>query len=114
MLQQRQGNQGHGAGRSRPYWSQVLRALREARGVTQEGWAMALGVGRTTVQSWERGSAAPDSFAEEAILTYCRAHGMFRRFEQGPLKGLTLTPESLSSTLAEARHFHLADGALHA
>jgi DNA-binding transcriptional regulator YiaG len=38
-----------------PLWSAVLRTLREARAVTQAGWAAQLGVGRRTVQRWEQG-----------------------------------------------------------
>src|SRR5689334_10092908 len=40
----------------RPAWSLLLRALREARGYTQDAWADWLGVGRKTVQRWEWGA----------------------------------------------------------
>src|SRR5579864_9145213 len=69
------GDQGH--------WSQVLRALREARGVTQDGWAARLGVSRATVQRWESGERAPDPSAEDGILACCREAGLFRRFQHG-------------------------------
>ena len=88
---------------SRPAWNLVLRALREAGGVTRDGWAAALGYGRTTVQRWETGETAPDAAAEQAILAECHARGLFRLLERGPLAGLDLTPESLSRLLAEAR-----------
>ena len=73
---------------SRPRWSEVLRALREARGVTLDGWGARLGVSRTTVQRWERGERAPDPGAEAAILGYCREMGLLRAYDRGPLAGL--------------------------
>ena len=89
--------------RDRPFWTDVLRALREARGVTQDGWATWLGVSRKTVQRWEGGTAVPDPVAEEALVELCRQHGLFRAFDHGPLRGITLTPERLRDLLAEAR-----------
>ncbi len=86
-----------------PFWSRVLRALREARGVTREGWAARLGYGRTTVQRWETGAAVPDAEAEEAILRACAELGLFRPFDRGVLQGHTVTPEWLRHLLAEAR-----------
>jgi hypothetical protein len=71
--------------------------------VTREGWAAALGYGRTTVQRWESGETVPDAAAEAAIIAHCQAHGLFRRLERGPLAGLVLTPESLATLLAAAR-----------
>lgn len=88
---------------ARPRWGDVLHALREVRGVTQEGWAARLGVGRRTVQRWERGERAPDPGAETAILAYCREAGLFRPYDRGPLAGLGLTAELLQDLLAEAR-----------
>ena len=90
-------------GSDTPSWNQVLRALREARGITREGWAAALGYGRTTVQRWEMGETVPDASAEAALIALCHEHGLFSLFDRGPLAGLTLTPESLSAMLAEAR-----------
>src|SRR4051794_5299754 len=84
-------------------WPETLRALREARGATQEGWAARLGVNRKTVQRWESGARAPDPGAEAAILSYCREAGLFRSFTRGPLAGLTLTAASLQDLFAEAR-----------
>ena len=81
------------------HWSTVLRALREARGVTQEGWAARLGVGRRTLQRWERGDVVPDEAAERAITAACREMGLFRTFDRGPLRGLPLTPGWLSDLL---------------
>jgi hypothetical protein len=37
-------------------WPEVPRALREARGITQEGWAARLGVSRKTFQGRGRGA----------------------------------------------------------
>src|SRR5436190_11212717 len=88
---------------TRPRWSEVLRALREARGATQAGWAARLGVSRKTVLRWENGQRAPDPGAEAAILAYCRQAGLLRPFERGPLAGLTLTEEHLQALFAEAR-----------
>src|SRR5829696_1652068 len=64
-----------------PRWNEVLRALREARGVTQEGWAAQLGVGRRTVQRWEQGLVVPDPVAEAAILSWCEARALYRRYD---------------------------------
>src|SRR5262245_51053530 len=86
-----------------PLWSAVLRALREARDVTQEGWAAQLGVARRTVQRWEQGLAVPDALAEAAILAYCQEKGLFRRYERGVLAGVALTPGWLENLLTEAR-----------
>jgi DNA-binding XRE family transcriptional regulator len=79
--------------RARPFWTDVLRALREARGVTQDGWATWLGVSRKTVQRGEGGVAVPDLVAEDALVEVCRQRGLFRPFDHGPLRGLTLTTE---------------------
>src|SRR5215204_279395 len=87
----------------RPRVSMVLRALREARGVTLDGWGARLGVSRATVQRWERGERAPDPGAEASILAYCHEAGLFRLYSHGPLAGLNLTPELLQDLLAEAR-----------
>jgi predicted ATPase/transcriptional regulator with XRE-family HTH domain len=97
----------------RPLWYAVLRALREARGVTQEGWAAQLSVGRSTVRRWERGDAAPGADVEQALVAYCRDHGLFRAFATGPLAGLTLTPELLRDLLAEGRLAASPDAAPH-
>src|SRR5712692_11880009 len=55
----------------------VLRALRESRGVTQQGWAAWLGYSVATVRRWESGTAAPTAEAEEALLVYCEQNGLF-------------------------------------
>ena len=44
----------------------MLRALREASGASQEGWAAQLGFGRSTVQRWESGDL-PDTYARRAL-----------------------------------------------
>src|SRR3712207_5621421 len=95
--------QTHRAASARPRWSTTLRALREARGVTQEGWAALLGVGYRTVQRWEQGSTPPDATAEAMLLTYCEEQGLLRPYTHGPLAGLMLTRASLSALFAEAR-----------
>src|SRR5439155_8550550 len=87
----------------RPPWYAVLRALREARGITQDGWAARIGVSRKTVQRWESGERAPDPGAEAALLAYCREAGLLRSFDRGPLAGLTLTEAGLRDLLGEAR-----------
>lgn len=88
---------------TRPYWSTVLRALRDARGFTQEGWALQLGYSRATVRRWEAGDSVPDAAAERAILAYCDERSLFRAFDEGPLRGQTLTPAWLENLLARAR-----------
>jgi predicted ATPase/DNA-binding XRE family transcriptional regulator len=87
----------------RPHWSAVVRALRDVRGVTQEGFAAQLGFSRRTIRRWEQGEAVPDAAAERALLAYCRDHALFRHFALGPLQGVSLTPESLRELLADAR-----------
>jgi predicted ATPase/class 3 adenylate cyclase/DNA-binding CsgD family transcriptional regulator len=81
----------------------VLRALREARGITRAGWAAHLGYSPKTVQRWERGAVAPDAAAEAALLALCAEQGLFRRFDRGVLQGLTVSPEWLTGVLADAR-----------
>src|SRR6478609_5189647 len=87
----------------RPRWSRVLRALREARGVTQEGWAALLRVGVNTVGRWETGTAIPNAQAELELIAVCQERGLFRAYTEGPLAGPPLTPALLSNLLAEAR-----------
>jgi pimeloyl-ACP methyl ester carboxylesterase/transcriptional regulator with XRE-family HTH domain len=87
----------------RPYWSQVLRSLREARGMTQDGWALQLGYGRATVRRWESGETVPSAHAEGKILDLCQERALFRRYTDGPLAGVRVTPDWLSDLLAEAR-----------
>jgi predicted ATPase len=77
--------------------------LREARSLTQDGWAAHLGVGRRTVQRWEQGLAVPDAAARRAILAVCQERGLYRRFEAGLLAGITVTAEWLGDLLAAAR-----------
>lgn len=86
-----------------PAWPVLLRALRTARGLTQEGWAVQLGVSDVTVRRWERGAAVPTAQAEAALLAWCRHHGLFRLFDNGVLRGITLTPDLLVDILAAAR-----------
>ena len=62
-----------------PHWSALLRGLRQAAGVTQEGWAAWLGYGRRTVQRWERGETVPDASATAAILELCGKWGEHQR-----------------------------------
>jgi transcriptional regulator with XRE-family HTH domain len=81
----------------------VLRALREARGVTREGWAARLGYSASTVQRWERGAVAPDAAAEAALLSLLQGEGLLRPYTAGPLRGHTLTEVNLRHLLAEAR-----------
>ena len=49
-----------------PRWNVVLRALREARGVTQDGWAAWLGYSRATVQRARNWRADPPPAARNA------------------------------------------------
>ncbi len=90
-------------GNEQPYWSRVLRSLRTTRGLTQDGWSARLGVGRTTVQRWERGETVPDAAAEAALVAVCRELSLFRPFEGSPLQGQPLTPDLLGELLAAAR-----------
>src|SRR5437773_10709385 len=96
-------------GASRLRWDEVLRALREARGVKQAGWATLLGVSRRTVLRWEAGERVPDTGAEAGLLAYCREHGLLRTYARGPLAGVTLSPEVLQELLADAR-WQVGDG----
>jgi len=81
----------------------MLRALREARGVTQDGWAALLGVGRTTVQRWERGEGVPDAHAEAALIALCRDKGLLRSYDAGVFAGIDVTAAWLADALASAR-----------
>src|SRR5438094_9834767 len=91
-----------GAG-GRPHWSGLLRALREARGISRAGWAARLGYGLSTVQRWERGLLVPDAVAEQALLAACEELALLRPVDYGPLQGLPLTPAWLRGLLARAR-----------
>src|SRR3712207_3497493 len=91
------------ADRSLPLWSRVLRALREAGGLTQEGWATYLEVSRSTVQRWERGEAAPDLAVERVIVALCQERGLFRALDRRALDGEGMSPERLQDLLADAR-----------
>src|SRR4051794_40218339 len=102
MAGARAGTEGR-AGSTRPAYAYVLRALREARGVTQEGWATILSYSVATVRRWETGTAVPPAEAEAALIHQCQLHGLFRTYDVGPLRGLSLTPELLRTMLAEAR-----------
>ena len=87
----------------RPRPEVVLRALRDARGLTQQGWAALLGYSVATVRRWESGSALPNADTQDALIAACAGWGLFRTFSQGPLRGVTLTPDLLRDLLAEAR-----------
>jgi non-specific serine/threonine protein kinase len=86
-----------------PSWWQVLRALREARGVTQAGWATLLGYGERTIQRWERGESVPDATAEAVLVALCQEQSLFRAYGRGVLQGQELTAAALHALLAEAR-----------
>ncbi len=88
---------------SLPAWPAVLRALREARGITQEGWAARLGYSARTVQRWERGTVVPDAAAEAAFVALCQETGAFRSYDHGPLAGFAPTAAWLQDLLARAR-----------
>lgn len=81
----------------------MLRALREARGITQEGWAAQLGYSRATVRRWESGRSVPSADAERAIIEICREKRLFQKFHEGPLLGVTVTPDWIADQLAMAR-----------
>lgn len=86
-----------------PYWSVVLRALREALGLSQEGWAARLGYGRRTIQRWEHAELAPDARAADALVGLCADEGLFRAYSSGVLAGETFSEAGLRILLAEAR-----------
>src|ERR671939_2057267 len=88
---------------SATHWSLVLRALREASGVTQAGWAARLGYGRRTIQRWEHADLAPDAGATAALLGLCADLGLFREYRRADLAGLTLSADGLSALLTDAR-----------
>lgn len=86
-----------------PHWSKALRALREARGITQEGWATQIGYSRATVRRWESGSSVPSADAELQIIALCREKRLFQRFHEGPLRGVHVGADWISDLLATAR-----------
>jgi DNA-binding transcriptional regulator YiaG/tetratricopeptide (TPR) repeat protein len=87
----------------RPPWNAILRALREARGITQSGWAARLGVSTKTVLRWEAGTRVPDTGAESGLIALCGERGLLHTYDRGPLAGLTMSSELLQEMLAEAR-----------
>ena len=94
---------GAGSPNPRPYWAQVLAALRESQRLTQVGWGMRLHVSRATVSRWETGQTPPDADSEQQLISYCREHGLFRHFRSGVLDGVTVSDEWLRALLADAR-----------
>src|ERR1700730_9154325 len=81
----------------------LLRALREQRGVTQQGWAGLLGYSVATVRRWEMGEAVPTAEAEAGLIEQCQQRGLFHSYESGPLRGLSLSAEFLRAALAQPR-----------
>ncbi len=88
---------------SLPPWNVVLRSLREASGVTQEGWAAHLGYGRRTLQRWERGDNPPDAAATEELVKLCASRGLYRTYQRGSLAGVTITGDLLRGLISDAR-----------
>ena len=84
-------------------WHIVLRGLREASGVTQEGWAAYLGYGRRTIQRWERGQTVPDEAAAEALLQLCADRGLYRTYRRGMLAGVSISAPMLRELITDAR-----------
>jgi len=87
----------------RPTWNQVVRALREARGINQQAWADLLGVGRRTVGYWESGELVPDRQAEEEIIAYCHGRQLFATADRRSAWGLAIDEPALRDLLAQAR-----------
>src|SRR5262245_46717448 len=86
-----------------PRLSAVLRALREAAGVSQEGWAAQLGYARRTIQHWVHGDLLPDADATESLIRLCQRRRLLREYREGVLAGCTVTAEWLGGVVAEAR-----------
>ena len=93
----------------RPAAHVLLRALRAARGLTQQEWARRLGYSAASLRRWESGAAVPSAQAEAILLERCQADGLFRAYAHGRLQHLEALPRLLSEVLAEARH-HAASG----
>jgi hypothetical protein len=62
-----------------------------------------LGVSRTRIQSWERGTVVPDVGAVTALGAVCHERGLFRPYRHGSLAGQTFTAAGLELLLADAR-----------
>jgi len=88
---------------AQPEWNVVLRALREARGATQEGWAARLGYSRRTLVRWEQGDAVPDAAAEAAIVALCQEERLLRSYDRGPLARQQVSAAWLADLLTAAR-----------
>ena len=84
-------------------WNAALRALRTARGVSQDRWAAQLGYSRRTLQRWEQGDLIPDAAAEAAVVAHCEEQGLFRAHDCGPLAGVAVSASWLHDRLAAAR-----------
>jgi transcriptional regulator with XRE-family HTH domain len=97
MRQNDQRSRPEAGGEAAPGWSAVLRALREAAGITQAAWAARLGYGRRTVQRWEMGDLTPDAAAAEALIKLCSEQRLWRRYGSGPLAGILVTDDWLRS-----------------
>jgi predicted ATPase/DNA-binding XRE family transcriptional regulator len=98
-------------GDATPRLSVVLRALREAAGVSQDGWATRLGYGRRTIQHWEHGEIAPDADATESLIRLCEELQLFREYREGALAGYAVTPDWLRSLVTDGRLTHRSPSA---
>jgi predicted ATPase/DNA-binding XRE family transcriptional regulator len=89
-----------------PSFAAILRALREAAGISQEGWAARLGYGRRTIQHWEHGDSSPDPAATEVLIALCEHVRLFRSYRHGALAGVSLSPDWLRAAATDARLAH--------
>ena len=85
------------------HWFEILKSLRQAAGVSQEVWANQLGIGRATLQRWERGETVPNEKDQETVVALCHEKRLIRKFQGGALQGLTVTDDFLRRALQEAR-----------
>ena len=51
-----------------------IRAIRKGNGLTQEEFAKALGVGKSSVADWEMGRQQPQKSAQKKIYAFYKAH----------------------------------------
>ena len=93
----------------RPPAHVLLRALRDACGLTQQEWARQLGYSPASLRRWESGTAVPSAQAEAILIERCHANGLFRVYADGCLLRLEVTPSLLSEALARARLLSTAD-----
>ena len=77
----------------------ILRAMRDAAGLSQIVWGEECGVGRGVIRRWEEGEAIPNGTSEKQIIEYREKNGGF----PVPVAGTQVTKDEFTQLLREIR-----------